>query len=439
MDHRDPDIHPLPHPNNSEAMRPYTESYEYDGVGNILSMIHQANGGSWTRYYQYPADSNRLLTTSLPGDDPNGPYTGEYKYDLHGSMTFMPHLPLMTWDFAERMQASSTQVFNDGTAETTYYVYDASGQRVRKVTERQAATSQTATRMKERVYLGGFEIYREYDGTVSSRRWSARRCTSWTANSALRSWKRKTMDSSSPLTAAASLIRYQLGNHLGSASLELDDAAQVISYEEYHPYGTTSYRATNGAVEVSAKRYRYTGKEKDEETGLYYHGARYYACWLGKWGSVDPKPDQPPYAYGGNSPVVFRDPDGSVIQVGLVVGGVLVGGGVGAAVGVWREWDNPNGIDWGTVSAHAVGGAVSGGIAGATGGLSLAAGGTLGTVGSGGVFLAGEASAGMVGGTITRNLLGQETTPEDLAYDAAIGAGTAGIFRGPREHFVHLS
>ena len=171
-------------------MRPYTESYEYDGVGNILSMIHQANGGSWTRAYRYAADSNRLLTTSLPGDDPNGPYTEEYRYDLHGSMTFMPHLALMSWDFAERMQASSAQVFNDGTAETTYYVYDASGQRVRKVTERQAATSQTPARMKERVYLGGFEIYREYGGDgQDSRRWSARRCTSWTISSASRSSK----------------------------------------------------------------------------------------------------------------------------------------------------------------------------------------------------------------------------------------------------------
>ena len=240
----------------------------------------------------------------------------------------------------------------------------------------------------------------------------------------------KTVDAGSALTAPVSLLHYQIGNHLGSASLELDDAAQVISYEEYHPYGTTSYRATDSAIEVSPKRYRYTGKEKDDETGLYYHGARYYMPCLGRWCSVDTKPDQPPYAYGGNSPVVFHDPDGGVIQVGLVVGGVLVGGGVGAAVGIWREWDNPNGIDWGTVGAHSVGGAVSGGIAGATGGLSLAAGGTLGTVGSGGVFLAGEASAGMVGGTITRNLLGQETTNEDLAYDAAIGAGTAGIFRG---------
>jgi uncharacterized protein RhaS with RHS repeats len=77
------------------------------------------------------------------------------------------------------------------------------------------------------------------------------------------------------------LIRYQFGNHLGSASLELDDQAQIISYEEYTPYGSTSYQAVRSQTETP-KRYRYTGKERDEESGLYYHGARYYAPWLGR-------------------------------------------------------------------------------------------------------------------------------------------------------------
>ena len=86
----------------------------------------------------------------------------------------------------------------------------------------------------------------------------------------------------------AQLIRYQFGNHLGSASLELDDAGQIISYEEYYPYGSTSYQAGRSAAEVSLKRYRYTGKERDEETGFTYHGARYYALWLGRWSSCDP-------------------------------------------------------------------------------------------------------------------------------------------------------
>jgi RHS repeat-associated protein len=82
--------------------------------------------------------------------------------------------------------------------------------------------------------------------------------------------------------------RFQLDNHLGSALIELDHAGAVISYEEYHPYGSTAFSAAKAGVEVSAKRYRYTGKERDEETGLYYHGARYYAPWLGRWTAADP-------------------------------------------------------------------------------------------------------------------------------------------------------
>ena len=72
----------------------------------------------------------------------------------------MPHLPLMQWDYRDQLQAISSQVVNTGgVPEITYYVYDAAGQRIRKVTERQAPTGQTPTRRKERIYLGSFEIY----------------------------------------------------------------------------------------------------------------------------------------------------------------------------------------------------------------------------------------------------------------------------------------
>jgi len=72
-------------------------------------------------------------------------------------------------------------------------------------------------------------------------------------------------------------IRYQLSDHLGSASLELDQNADIISYEEYYPFGTTSYRSGRSESEVSQKRYKYVMKELDNETGLYYYGMRYYA------------------------------------------------------------------------------------------------------------------------------------------------------------------
>jgi RHS repeat-associated protein len=42
-------------------------------------------------------------------------------------------------------------------------------------------------------------------------------------------------------------------------------------------------------IEVPPKRYRFTGQERDEESNLNHHGARYYAPWLGRWASADPE------------------------------------------------------------------------------------------------------------------------------------------------------
>src|SRR5688572_1411491 len=92
-----------------------------------------------------------------------------------------------------------------------------------------------------------------------------------------------------------------------------ENARQEILYEEMHPYGSSAYRSAASATEVSARRYRYTGKERDEETGLDYFGARYYAPWLGRWTSADPLGLQAGlnlYLYGRASPVVFVDPNG---------------------------------------------------------------------------------------------------------------------------------
>jgi len=71
---------------------------------------------------------------------------------------------------------------------------------------------------------------------------------------------------------------------------------------------------TNEKSSVGRNRYRYVGKEKDEESGMYYYGARYYAPWLCRFVSVDPlKADYPyltPYNYAGNKPITHMDIDG---------------------------------------------------------------------------------------------------------------------------------
>ena len=80
-------------------------------------------------------------------------------------------------------------------------------------------------------------------------------------------------------------VRYQLSTHQGSSAIELDEDGKLISYEEYFPYGSTAYQAVRSHTETP-KRYRYTGKERDEENDLDYHGARYCAPWLGRWTSA---------------------------------------------------------------------------------------------------------------------------------------------------------
>ncbi len=297
----------LPHPGDGQTMRRYVERYDYDAVGNFLRILHQAPNGNWTRTYAYNepsllepgAMSNRLSNTTI-GDGVTEPYT----HDAHGNMTAMPHLTLMQWDFADQLQATSRQIVNDGTPETTYYVYDAGGQRARKVTERQ-----NGTRKSERRYLGGFEIYREYagDGVTITLERETLHVMDDKERIALVETRIQGNDGS-----PAQLVRYQMSNHLGSSTLELDDAGQIISYEEYYPYGSTANQAVRSQTEAD-KRCRYSGMEKDEETGFTYHGARYYAPWMGRWMAPDPSglvEGTNLYWYVRANPAILIDPTG---------------------------------------------------------------------------------------------------------------------------------
>jgi RHS repeat-associated protein len=188
------------------------------------------------------------------------------------------------------------------TNQDVYFAYDGAGQRVRKVHYIDGAT-------KERIYFGAYEIYRYKNGGGLD----TERQTFHVMNDERRvtTVETKTWSGGSQVTTPEPKYRYQLDNHLGTACVEVNESAQVISYEEYHPYGTTAYRAQS-STEVSAKRYRYTAKERDDETGLYYHGARYYAPWLGRWTEADPIANLYVnlYIFCLNNPVKYVDDDG---------------------------------------------------------------------------------------------------------------------------------
>jgi RHS repeat-associated protein len=302
-------------PSDVQAMQPYTQTYDYDPVGNFKTIAHvapspptpgQPTNGNWTRTYTYdngntPYTNNHLTLTTV------GATSEPYKYDAAGNMSMPQLFSKMEWDFKDQLQATAQTVTNSGIPSTTYYRYDSGGQRV--IT---ATYGPLNTRVAQRVYLGGYELYREYDrqGNITLERHSLhvidgkdRMCL----------FENTTNDTNQASTVPNTVARYQFGNNLGSTAVELDGNAALISYEEYYPYGSTSFRTGPSTAEVSLKRYRYTGKERDSENGFTYHGARYYAPWIGRWISTDPLglADGPSlYVYARCNPTTLLDNDG---------------------------------------------------------------------------------------------------------------------------------
>lgn len=284
--------------------RIYHQHYQYDSVGNILEMCHKTPGYEecfWKRTYTYESKNNRLRSTSIGNQTYLYPHHAQ-----HGYINDMPHLSRMDWSFKEELQATSQQVINNGdTPETTWYVYDGSGERVRKITENKATNGNPAVLKEERLYLGSLEVYKKHSGNNNGLERTTLHLMDDQRRIAMIDTRNGVNDGTDSQT-----IRYQLGNHLGSSSIEVNETAEVISYEEYHPYGTTAFQAKNASIKAAAKRYRYTGMERDEETGMNYHSARYYLVWLGRWLSTDPigiGDGGNLYGYVQNNPIILHD------------------------------------------------------------------------------------------------------------------------------------
>ena len=289
---------------NLQAVGNYAENYQYD-KGNNLTQLQRTGDNPFTRLFTINSNNNRVSQYQ------QGKTSTTIDYDTSGQMQNINGngSQKITWNSIGNI-ANATLVDrgNEDKNDMEYYVYDASGIRVRKVTERKNSDG-TILSSDDKRYIGN---YRFTSKTNADTRHSI------TVGGVQKQdcIVQYTTDTNKKTTAAGIIYRYQHANHLNSIGLETNQAGDVISYEEYSPFGDTvlSYDPVNLD---SSKEYRYSAQEKDDSTGLYYYGYRYYAPWLCRWTRPDPAGTIDGfnlYGFVGNEPIGKED------VMGLVTG-----------------------------------------------------------------------------------------------------------------------
>jgi RHS repeat-associated protein len=109
---------------------------------------------------------------------------------------------------------------------------------------------------------------------------------------------------------------YYHSDHLGSTSLITDLDGNVVQHVEYVPFGEVFIEERNNKWNTP---YLFNATELDEETGLYYYGARYYDARVSLWLGADPMQERYPnistYEYCANNPIKYIDPDGKFVSI----------------------------------------------------------------------------------------------------------------------------
>ena len=234
----------------------YIQYYQYDEMGNILELKHSSSvsGASFVRAFNYDHISDNSYLNSIDIGSDNYSFT----YDSCGNQTLQNLDSKMLWDYADRMYSFYIQAGTSEPSQYAQYCYSGAGQRVMKIVRTGGGA------YKVRIYINGlFEEYYEYD-----------------SGHTFLGYQDEIMIMDGSFKIASDLIgttysnphtgvKYILSDHLGSGNVLCDDMGGRISREEYYPFGETSFGS------YVKKRYRFSGKEKDEESGLYYYGARY--------------------------------------------------------------------------------------------------------------------------------------------------------------------
>src|SRR5579859_7655168 len=231
--------------------RSYTETYQYDKTGNMALWSHtqvdsSGNPSTTNRNFTLASGDNQLSHLQI------GSISYQYVYDASGNLTAETTSRHCEWDEANRMRVFRIQT--DGAPPSLYaqYLYDSAGQRVMKLVRDQSGGYETTICID-----GVFELQRSVTATVTIQNNSLHVMDNKSRLAIVR------VGDALPGDGAPDVpVKYHFGDHLGSSNIVVNDTGSWINREEYLPYGETSFGS------FARKRYRFTGKERDEESGF---------------------------------------------------------------------------------------------------------------------------------------------------------------------------
>ncbi|EPC7545106.1 cytotoxic necrotizing factor Rho-activating domain-containing protein [Morganella morganii] len=289
---------PYPVPADNMAYTNYTRIYTYDNAGNLTQIRHSspATGNNYTTPITISESSNRGVLSSIT----QSPSEADTLFTPAGLQTILQPGQSLRWNSRNELQ----YVQNPGSAEDgESYRYDAGGHRILKINSKKSNTQYQRV-----IYLTGLELH-----TTSRNNTETESLQIITSGQAGRAQVRVLhWNTGCPAGITNNQIRYSYDNLSGSSNLELDSGGNIITLEEYYPYGGTAVLATRSKTEADYKTIRYSGKERDA-TGLYYYGHRYYQPWAGRWLSADPAGTADGlnlFRMVNNNPVSLTDTDG---------------------------------------------------------------------------------------------------------------------------------
>ncbi|EML5381255.1 RHS repeat protein [Enterobacter bugandensis] len=293
----------VPLPTDNSTYTSYTRTYTYDNGGNLTQIRHSApaTNNNYTTAITVSDRSNRGVLSTLT----ENPAEVDALFSASGQQKQLQPGQHLVWTTRNELLKVAPVLREGDVADHEGYRYDASSQRVLKVSMQKTGNS---TQRQSALYLPGLELRTTTRGTAETE--SLQIITVGEAGRAqvrVLYW-----ESGRPDGIVNGQLRYSYDNLTGSSILELDGYGNIISMEEYYPYGGTAVWTARSVMEAEYKFIRYSGKERDA-TGLYYYGYRYYQPWTGRWLSADPAGTVDGlnlFRMVGNNPVTFFDSNG---------------------------------------------------------------------------------------------------------------------------------